>query len=202
MTSSRPAQAVPGISEPTIESITQLLDGARSGDSSVWNSIYRLLYSELHSIARTQVRHSAHRTISPTALINETWIKLSQASIRAENKAQFVGLMATAMRSIMVDETKRKLTLKRGGDVQHCTVSDDIEIVGESRLESLIALNAALTELEQYMPRLAKVVELRYFGGLQEAEIARLLDVTVRTVRRDWSAARMFLLKQLGDEAS
>lgn len=102
------------------------------------------------------------------------------------------------MRSILLDEVKRKLADKRGGGAQVLSLSDGWDSGEDSRLEHLLALDTALNELQEAMPRLAQVVEWRYFGGLAEAEIAKLLDIHVRTVRRDWNAARLFLLERLG----
>lgn len=183
--------------EETAGSITRLLIDAKVGQTDVWDQIYTLLYRELYGLARSQLWRSSHQTISPTALINETWIKLAKANISAENRRQLVGLIVSTMRSVLLDEAKRKLAEKRGGGQQVLSLSDGWDSGEESRLEHLLALDIALNELREAMPRLAQVVEWRYFGGLGESEIAKLLDVHVRTVRRDWNAARLFLLERL-----
>lgn len=180
--------------------ITHLLIDAQAGQSSAWNQIYTLLYRELHGLARSQLWRTSAQTLSPTALINETWIKLSKANINAENRRQLIGLVISTMRSIILDEAKRKLADKRGGGAQVLSLSDGWDSGEENRLEHLLELDTALRELQQASPRLAQVVEWRYFGGLAEDEIANLLGIHVRTVRRDWNTARLFLLERLGDE--
>lgn len=183
--------------EEVAGTITRLLLDAQVGKSNVWNQIYTLLYSELHGLARSQLWR-AQQTLSQTALINETWIRLAKANINAENRRQLIGLVISTMRSVILDEAKRKLADKRGGGMQVLSLSDGWDSSEESCLEHLLGLDTALRDLAKASPRLARVVEWRYFGGLTEDEIARLLDVTVRTVRRDWSAARQFLLERLG----
>lgn len=180
--------------------ITRLLIDAQSGQPAALNRIYTLLYRELYGLARSQLWRNAPQTLSPTALINETWIKLSKANINAENRRQLIGLVISTMRSILLDEAKRKLADKRGGGVHVLSLSDGWDSGEEDRLEQLLELDTALEELQQTSPRLAQVVEWRYFGGLAEEEIAKLLDIHVRTVRRDWKTARLFLLERLGDE--
>lgn len=181
----------------SIESITQLLADAHAGQTETWDKIYELLYKEIHALARSKLWRSRHQTLSPTALVNETWLKLSSVNIKAENRRQLVALMAATMRSVLLDEAKRKLAEKRGGDTNTVSLSDGWDHGEDSQLEHLISIDTALNDLQKTMPRMARVVELRYFGGLQEQEIANVLDVTVRTVRRDWSAARLFLMKQI-----
>jgi RNA polymerase sigma factor (TIGR02999 family) len=183
--------------EDVVTEITQLLSDAQAGQSAAWSQIYTRLYDELYGVARSQLWR-ASQTLSPTALINETWIKLARANINAENRRQLIGLIISTMRSVILDETKRKLAEKRGGDTQILSLSDGWDSSEENRLDQLLGLDNALRTLSDASPRLAQVVEWRYFGGLSEEEIARLLGVTVRTVRRDWSAARLFLLERLG----
>ena len=179
------------------KSITMLLADVHAGRAETWDKIYELLYREIHTLARSKLWRSRYHTLTPTALINETWLKLSSATIKAENRNQLIALMAATMRSVLLDEAKRKLTEKRGGDTQTFSLSDGWDHGEESQLEQLVAIDTALNDLKKVMPRMARVVELRYFGGLQEQEIATVLEVTVRTVRRDWSAARVFLMKKI-----
>lgn len=185
--------------EEAAGAITRLLVDAQAGQAEVWNQIYTLLYEELHGLARSQLWRS-QQTLSPTALINETWLKLAKANINAENRRQLIGLLISTMRSIVLDETKHKLAEKRGGGMRVFSLSDGWDNSEESRLEQLLELDAALKDLQYASPRMARVVEWRYFGGLAEDEIARLLDVTARTVRRDWNAARLFLMERLGSD--
>lgn len=183
--------------QDTVGAVTQLLMDAHAGKANAWDQIYTLLYSDLHRLARSQLWRKSDQTLSPTALVSETWIKLSRAKINAESRRQLVALFVSAMRSVILDEVKRKMTEKRGAGVKVLSLSDGWDSGDADRMEQLVSLDAALTDLSQHMPRLARVVEWRYFGGLSEEEIANLLDVHVRTVRRDWQAARSFLLQRL-----
>lgn len=178
--------------------VTQLLEAARSGQPSAWSQIYRLLYRDLRKQARAQLGRSAQQTLSPTALINEAWLRLSAIDVGAENRRQLIALCVTAMRSVIVDESRRKLREKRGGGLQVLSLSDGWDAGEDSGLEQLVELDSALAKLERKMPHLARVVELRYFGGMSEEEIGRLLNMNVRKVRRDWLTARAFLVRALG----
>lgn len=183
--------------QDTAGAVTRLLMDVHSGETSAWDKIYTLLYDDLHGLARSRLWRKPDQTLSPTALVSETWIKLSRSSINATSRRQLIALFVTAMRSVILDEVKSKMTEKRGAGVQVLSLSDGWDSGQADRLEQLVSLDAALTDLSEHMPRLARVVEWRYFGGLSEEEIAALLDVHVRTVRRDWQAARSFLLQRL-----
>ena len=183
--------------QDTAGAVTLLLKDVHSGQTNAWDKIYTLLYNDLRGLARSQLWRKPDQTLSPTALVSETWIKLSRSNINAASRRQLIALFVTAMRSVILDEVKRKMAEKRGAGVQVLSLSDGWDSGQTDRLEQLVSLDAALTDLSQHMPRLARVVEWRYFGGLSEEEIATLLDVNVRTVRRDWQAARSFLLQRL-----
>lgn len=183
--------------QDTAGAVTLLLKDVHSGQTNAWDKIYSLLYNDLRGLARSQLWRKPDQTLSPTALVSETWIKLSRSNINAASRRQLIALFVTAMRSVILDEVKRKMAEKRGARVQVLSLSDGWDSGQADRLEQLVSLDAALTDLSQHMPRLARVVEWRYFGGLSEEEIATLLDVNVRTVRRDWQAARSFLLQRL-----
>lgn len=183
--------------QDTAGAVTRLLMDVHSGQADAWNTIYTLLYDDLHRLARSQLWSKSGQTLSPTALVSETWIKLSRADINAASRRQLIALFVTAMRSVILDDVKRKMAEKRGAGVQLLSLSDGWDSGQTDRMEQLLGLDAALTDLSRYMPRLARVVEWRYFGGLSEEEIATVLDVHVRTVRRDWQAARSFLLQRL-----
>lgn len=183
------------------EEFARLLEAADAGRTEAWNRIYAMLYADLHRIARSQIRRQAGPRLSPTSLISETWLKLSGARLNVTGRRHFTSLVARAMRFVLLDETKRALSESHGegGRVAlHDTVA---ETRSDIRLEQLLSLNQALNALSEIDARLARVVELRYFGGLCEREVADVLGVTERTVTRDWRKARAFLLAHLGQGA-
>jgi len=182
-------------------SITALIGRARDGQPLVWNEIYSLLYRELYRLARTQLWRTSGHTLTPTSLINETWLRLVRKdNVRAENRRELVGLVVSAMRMAIIDEIRRRHTEKRGAGAAAVPL-DTVSIAAEhGEPDEMLALDAALDELHKHAPRLAQVVEWRYFGGMSESEISSVLDVHVRTVRRDWQAAKLFLLQHMDDE--
>jgi RNA polymerase sigma factor (TIGR02999 family) len=185
---------------PDEESVTRLLGDVGSGKPGAWNRIYALLYRDLHQIARAQIRQQRRsHARSPTSLISETWLRLAGADFSVENRAHLVALVARAMRFVLLDEVRRALAEKRGDGMDLLPLDETTEPVQTSRLEQLLILDQALTDLGRLDARLAQVVEMRYFGGLSELEIADVLKVTERTVRRDWRKARAFLFSHLGE---
>lgn len=186
------------VADHAVGSVTRLLVDAEEGGEDAWNQIYRLIYEDLHHIARSQIRQQLHPGLSPTSLISEAWLKLLRSQAAATNRPHLVSLIARAMRFVLIDEARRALTSKHGGNQNAESLSSvDIPITDDNRLEEMLALDKALESLAEISPRLAKVVELRYYGGLEENEIADLLNVTYRTIRRDWRKARAFLQKHL-----
>lgn len=182
--------------------ITQWLDAARGGNREALDRVLGTLYDELHAMARRQLAGQQEQTLDATALVHEAYLKLI-GSHGAEfgDRAHFFAYAATAMRSVVVDHVRQRLAQKRGGGMERVTsIPEDGE--GAIRLdEDLLALDGALDKLAAIDPRLAQVVELRYFGGLSELEIAALQDRSERSIRRDWQKARLFLLASLeGDE--
>lgn len=175
------------------QSLTQLLRGARDGDSVAANRAYTLIYRRLHAAARQQLKRQASgpATLTPTALVNEAWLKLSAADYEISDREHYLAMASSAMRQIVVDAARARASGKRGGDAVHVTLVD--EVGGADHDLGVLRLDEALQRLEQLDARLAKVVQYRYFGGLTETEIAQLLGLTDRTVRRDWRKARAFL---------
>ena len=184
--------------------ITVLLDAAHKGDRGAMDRVLATLYQELHSMARRQLAGQHGHTLDATALVHEAYLKLigrggNSASAQFDDRAHFFAYAASAMRSVVVDYARQRLAQKRGGDQHRVTdLPEDIE--GGLRLdEDMLGLDTALTRLAAVDPRLGQVVELRYFAGLSELEIAALLQRSERSVRRDWQKARMFLLASLQD---
>lgn len=181
------------------ESITRLLTQAQSGSEIAWDRIYALLYAELHRIAHVQIRQRAYGRISATSLVSESWLRLNGARFSVENRRHFTALVARAMRFVLMDEVRRDMAEKRGDGQRAVSLDEEADAGHDAALSEMIALDAALDRLARLDTRLAQLVEMRYFGGLDEAEIAEALGVTDRTLRRDWRRARAFLLTQLGD---
>ena len=178
--------------------VTQLLIGVRAGDRAALDRLFTLVYEDLHARAHRQLAQSyGAKTLSTTALVHETYLKLSAAD-RPEwaDRRHFFGVAARAMRQIIVDQARRRLAHKRGGQAQRLDIAD-FEVPIEERAAELLALDAAVEKLEQGNPRLAEVVNLRFYAGLSVEEAARTIDVSERTIKRDWRLARAYLHGEL-----
>jgi RNA polymerase sigma factor (TIGR02999 family) len=180
--------------------ITQWLDAAHNGDPDAMGRVLSTLYQELHAMARRQLAGQHGQTLDATALVHEAYLKLiGRREAQFEDRAHFFAYAASAMRSVVVDYARQRMAQKRGGDLHRVTDLPE-EVEGGLRLdEDMLGLDTALTRLADVDARLAQVVELRYFAGLSELEIAGLLKRSERSIRRDWQKARMFLLASLKD---
>lgn len=160
------------------------------------------LYGELRQIAERMLRREAPgHTLQPTALLNEAWLKLGgHASPEALSREHFLAIAARAMRQVLVEYARRRQTHKRGGDLVAVTLADD-QVGASMPIEELLGLDEALERLAAHDARLARVVEMRFFGGLSEEEIAGALGITARTVQRDWVKARAWLQSELSDSS-
>ncbi len=185
--------------------ITLLLDAARDGDRGALDRVLSTLYQELHGMARRQLAGQQHgHTLDATALVHEAYLKLvgrSNGSAQFDDRAHFFAYAASAMRSVIVDYARQRLAQKRGGNLHRVTELPENLEGGLSLDEDMLGLDTALNRLSSVDPRLTQVVELRYFAGLSELEIAALLQRSERSVRRDWQKARMFLLASLQEPA-
>ena len=184
------------------EGITQWLDEARGGDRAALDRVLQALYGELHAMARRQLG-GGEDTLDATSLVHEAYLRLiGQSAAEFTDRAAFFAYAATAMRSVVVDHARARVALKRGGGATVQRVADLPDNVDDGiRLdEDLLSLDSALAQLTELDPQLARIVELRYFAGLSEAQIAELLARSERSVRRDWQKARMFLLRLLQGE--
>jgi RNA polymerase sigma factor (TIGR02999 family) len=171
-------------------------EGVRNDPAS--NELYAAVYDELKRLAHRQLRaRSGADTLSTTELVHEAFLKLGRRpGAQWQNRAHFFGAAATAMRDVLVDFARRRQASKRGGSWR--VVSLDAAIGGiEVDVEDLLALDAALDQLDVLDQRLRRVVELRFFAGMSEDDIADMLGVSTRTVERDWRKARMFLLRKM-----
>jgi len=181
------------------EPITQWLVAARGGDSAARERLIGAVYAELkRSASRELRRFRAVETLQTTALVNEAYLRLlAGENLPFESRAHLLGVAAIAMRRLLVDRARERLSAKRGGGARQATLDTRAEAVAEQASGELVALDDALVELEKLDPRLARVVELRFFGGLTEIEAAAALESSERTVRRDWTKARAFLHRHL-----
>lgn len=185
------------------EQITALLLELDGGDARAADLLVPLLYDELRRIASRQLRReSAGHTLQTTALVHEAWLRLvDQTRIRWINRAHFFAVASRLMRRILVDHARRVNAGKRGGGWRRLDL-DDAEIPLEERAGVLVQLDEALERLAALNPRLTRVVECRFFGGMTEEETAAALGVTDRTVRRDWVKAKAWLQQALEPDGS
>ncbi len=175
--------------------ITTLLQAANSGDSQAAERVVSLLYGELHRLARSRLRRSGDLTLlDTTALVHESYLRISQAGKPDfADRKHYLGYAAKAMRSIVIDIARARQADRRGGHALHVTLNTSVSDLVGVQQDEVLRVHEALDELADVDARLAKVVEMRYFGGLSEAEIAECLGVAERTVQRDWQKARLFL---------
>lgn len=181
------------------EGLENLLERARGGDERAFDEAYAAVYEEIRKVARWQRRQRhAGETLSTTALVHEAYVKLAgPVRLGLQNHHHLIALAARAMRQILVDAARARLSAKRGGGAMGVEL-DEREIAIPALAEELVALDRALERLEASDPRLARLVEWRYFGGMTDGELARALDRDERTIRRDWEKARAFLVRDLG----
>lgn len=181
------------------EEITQLLsDYHKEGNSDVLDRIYPIIYRELHKIAHRQLGNSwGVDTICTTDLVSEVYLKLINFNAeKVANRKHFFAIAATAMRQIIINYAAKKQSYKRGGDWKRIT-QDESNLAAEQQVDTLILVNDALNKLSEIDKELAQIVELKFFAGLSEKEIAELFDVTTRTVRRNWAKAKALLTQLL-----
>ncbi|MCH7342530.1 ECF-type sigma factor [Pelomonas sp. CA6] len=182
--------------------ITQLLHKAGAGDAQAADQAVSLLYGELQKIARSKLRHSGDLTLLDTgAVVHEAWMRLQAAGPAPRDfpdRAHFLAYASRVMHSVIVDMVRARRAERRGGGqilmTLNTAVAEQLAPEGE---DEILRVHEALAELAEMDPRLAQVVEMRYFGGLMEAEIAAALGVTERTVQRDWKKARLLLAQAL-----
>jgi RNA polymerase sigma-70 factor (ECF subfamily) len=180
------------------QEITRLLLAWGEGDESALAALTPLVYAELRRRARRYMSgERAGHTLQTTALVNEAYLRLvGSRNVRWQNRAHFFAVSAELMRRILVDFARSRGYQKRGGGARHVEL-DEAAVVADDRGAEMVALDEALKALAELDARQARVVELRYFGGLSDAEIAEVLKVSVGTVRRDWTLARAWLNREL-----
>jgi len=184
-----------------IAPLTRVLERASAGDRQAAAELFPLVYDELRKLARSRMANQPPgATLQPTALVHEAYLKLVGGGDPGwDSRAHFFGAAAQAMRHILVDQARRKASLKRGGDRKRVD-GDAIELTIEPIGEDILALDEALTELEQQDERKTRIVMLHYFGGLTFEETAAALGISVPTVQREWRFTRSWLFARLGGE--
>ncbi|MCB9880786.1 MAG: sigma-70 family RNA polymerase sigma factor [Planctomycetes bacterium] len=182
------------VPDPTHGDLTAIVRAASSGDAAAEDALFRIVYDDLRHMARRRLaRLSPGQTLQATALVNEAWLKISNGTKDWDGHAKFFGVVSRAMRNILVDDARRKSSVKHGGGVARLSLEGLAEASDELSSLEFLALHEALEQLEVEDARVAQVVMLRYFSGLGNEEIARMLDVSERTVERDWRFARSWL---------
>ena len=179
--------------------LTRLLAAAREGDQSAAGQAFGLLYDELRRLARARLRqHQTLTLLDTTSLVHESFIKLvGVQSVAVDDRNHFFAYASRVMRSVIVDFARAKLAERRGGDAERVVLDTELGDKLAAPENDVLRVHEALDVLAQADARLAQVVEMRFFGGMTEAEIAAAQGVTDRTVRRDWEKARLLLLAQL-----
>jgi len=180
--------------------VTQLLMAWNEGDQSALERLIPLVHAELHRIARRYMRNErAGHTLQTSALINEAYMRLIDAQqVHWQNRAHFFGIAAQLMRRVLVDFARSRGYKKRGGGALQVSL-DETMVITKERGEDLVALDEALSALSELDERKGRVVEMRFFGGLSEKEIAEALTVSQETVRRDWRLAKSWLRRRLSE---
>ncbi len=178
--------------------ITQILHDWNRGDESASERLLPYVYDELKRQARRLMsRERVDHTLQPTALVHEAFLRLAkQGGVDWQNRSHFYGIASRLMRQVLIDHARQHGASKRGSAQIHFSL-DDVTIPVETRASSILALDEVLARLETVDERQAKIVEMRFFGGLSNTEIAEALDISERTVLRSWSVAKLWLYREL-----
>jgi RNA polymerase sigma-70 factor, ECF subfamily len=194
--------AIPaGVKRMSDSDVTGLLEEFAGGDAGALDRLFPLVYEELQRVAHGQMhRERADHTLDTTALVHEAYLKLVRHPPRVDwqSRIHFFAVAARAMRQILVNHARARGRAKRGGDATQISL-DEAVVMPEARAEELLALDEALERLQAMDARQSRVVELRYFGGLTIEEAAQVLNVSVVTVKRDWTTARAWLYREVRD---
>lgn len=187
------------MSEQDKTAITQLLISWQDGNATALDELLPLVYRELKAISRNYLRGERRgHTLSATALVHEAYVKLiDQDRITWQNRAQFFAIISTLMRRTLLQYARTRNAQKRGSGEQHLTLRETLHFFGDSAEIDIIDLDTALTELTAMDERKGRIVEMRFFAGLTEKEIADVLAISESTVRREWRSARAWLYKCL-----
>ena len=185
------------IPEPEAQEVTRLLQSLNAGNREAVDALVPLVYAELRKLAAHYLKSErVEHTLQPTALVHEAFLRLVEQETAWQNRTHFFAMAANLMRRILVDYARGHVAEKRGGAAEKISLEDAFVFVKEKPSE-MIALDEALEELAKIDPRRSRVVELKFFGGLNHEEIAQVLGVHVNTVLRDWNLARAWLKTQI-----
>ncbi len=184
------------------EGVTQLLHRIDAGDRSAMEELLPLVYAELRRLAANALRRERHdHTLQPTALVHEVYLKLAaETSLNSDSKSQFLGIAARAMRQVLVDHSRKHRAQKRGGGAK-VQLDENLPLRGDAAPE-ILEINRALEELEALDPRKARVIELKYFGGMTTEEIAQVTGLSTATVVRDVRMAQSWIRRALRGETA
>jgi RNA polymerase sigma factor (TIGR02999 family) len=182
--------------------VTRLLTELSAGRQEVLPALIPLVYDELRRLAESYLRRErGDHTLQATALVHEAYLRLvDQNRVKWQNRAHFFGIAAQAMRRVLVDHARAHRASKRGGSYTHVTLHEAAEVAAEQTLD-LIALDTALERLSAVDPQQSKIAELRYFGGLTIEETAEVLGVSPATIKREWTIAKAWLRREIGQGA-
>jgi RNA polymerase sigma factor (TIGR02999 family) len=188
---------------PATAQVTNLLVAWRRGDEAAFEQLIPVVHAELHRIAQRHMGHERHgHTLQPTALVNEAYLKLVDVrQIQWQDRAHFFAMSSRVMRRVLVDAARARGYQKRGGGAQQVTL-DEGRVGAKQPAADVVALDDALTALAAIDPRKSQVVEMRYFGGLSIEETAEALGTSPRTVKRDWTMAKLWLARELKKSAA
>jgi len=179
--------------------LTVLLGRIQAGDPAARDALFAAAYAELHRLARARLRDGGRDSVlDTTCLVHESYLRfVNSGELRAEDRRAFFAYASQVMRSVIVNSVRERLADKRGGEQRPLTLSTKLGANIADGEETVLRVHEALEDLEKAEPRLAQVAQMRYFGGYSEQEIAETLDVTERTVQRDWEKARLILAEAL-----
>jgi len=180
--------------------LTELIEKTKAGDIEARNRLFSAAYADLHRLARARLRGGGRSTtLDTTSLVHESYLRfVSAGELRADDRREFFAYASQVMRSVILNSVRDRIAQKRGGESCAITLPTQIAADIADAEDTIIRIHDALELLEEADPRLAQVAEMRYFGGYSETEIAETLEVTERTVRRDWEKARLILAEALG----
>jgi RNA polymerase sigma factor (TIGR02999 family) len=185
--------------EPAPANLTDLIHRAQLGETEAVDALFQSVYQELRRMARVRLRkHRRNTLLDTTELVHESYMRFVQAGrLKLEDRAHFMGYAGKIMRSVIVDTVRERLAQRRGGKQPAVTLDSQLAASGGEAMAQVLEVHAALDDLAQHDPRLVQVVELRYFAGMTDLQVAEALGVAERTVRRDWEKARLLLAETL-----
>jgi RNA polymerase sigma factor (TIGR02999 family) len=178
-----------------VDTLNELLDRARAGDRLAYDQAFASIYAELQSVARRTRRQLGGATLNTTGLVHECYLRLQKNQSQALSASHFLGMAAQAMRHMLIEMARARLTEKRGGAIEKITI-DEIEVEETRDAEELLTIDNLLRQLEREQPQQAAIVACRFFGGLSDEETAAALSLSPRTVQREWARARDWLAAQ------